>query len=48
MQRSAVDEDGEVFADVGDVRTARNAFVMQAIAAKAGVAEGFAEGDLGF
>ena len=48
VPEAAVDEDGGFFADVGDVRAAGDAFVVEAIAAKAGVPEGFAEGDLGF
>ena len=48
MPKAAVDEDREFFADVGDVRPAGDAFVMQTIAAKVGMPEGFAQTEFGF
>ena len=40
-------EDGKFFGDEGDIRSPRNAFVVETVAAKARVPEGFAECDLG-
>lgn len=48
VPEAAVDEDGDLFADEGDIGPAWYLFVVQTIPAVAGMPEGLAEEEFGF